>query len=255
MDPKYYRFTIVHHGYSLVIRLNDVIIDTDPQGVFRNRNFINNQYILDGKNTLTIEIGLAGDLPKDLTLQCTVQELTETDIQNNATPKPVLVLEFPGKQAPSFPAQISGEFKVESPFGRWQWEDAETLEMTPEAAADLTGVIEKLHQALSSKDLASMRSIVDVKTREMAKAFYVDPAERLKDQEKFFSDIFSDSQFGMEPLKTDDLDIVPMARNRLFFVRHKGGGVALESKELSEGYNFSLPVIAAKVSGKWSVVR
>ena len=64
MDPKYYRFTIVHHGYSLVIRLNDVIIDTDPQGVFRNRNFINNQYILDGKNTLTIEIGLAGDLPK-----------------------------------------------------------------------------------------------------------------------------------------------------------------------------------------------
>ena len=255
MDPKYYRFTLVHHGYSLVIRLNDVVIDTDPQGVFRNRNFINNQYVIDGKNTLTIEIGLAGDIPKDLTLQCTVQELTETDIQNNATPKPVLTLEFPGKQVPSFPAQISGEFKVESPFGRWQWEDAETLDMSPDIAEDLKDVLAKLHQALSSKDLAAVRKSVEIKTQEMARAFYVDPAERLKDQEKFFNDIFSDSQFDMEPLKTDDLDIVPMALNRLFLVRHQGGGVALESKELSEGYNFSLPVIAAKISGKWSIVR
>jgi hypothetical protein len=258
MQSKLYRFTIVHHGFSLVLRLNDVIIDTDPKGVFRNRKFVNNQYILNGKNTLSLEIGLAGEppaLPKDLALQCMVHELSEADLQNNSEPQPLLLLEFPGNEIPSFPAKISGEFSVVSPFGRWQWEDAEVLEVSPEVTAELMDRVTKLHAALSSKDLATVRGMVDIKTREMAAAFYIDPAQRLTDQDTFFREIFNDSQFAMEPLAIDNLEIIPMAHNRLFLIQRKGGEPALESTELSEGYHFSLPVTAAKIAGKWRVVR
>jgi hypothetical protein len=37
MPDKYYRFSITHHGFSIELRVNDVIIDTDPTGTFRNR--------------------------------------------------------------------------------------------------------------------------------------------------------------------------------------------------------------------------
>jgi hypothetical protein len=258
MEPKFYRFTIVHHGFALVLRLNDVIIDADPKGIFRNRKFVNNQFILDGKNTLALEIGLAGEppaLPKDLTLQCMVHELSEADFQNDSAPQPLLLLEFPGKEIPSFPAKIEGDFTVKSPFGKWQWEDAETLDVTPELTADVKDLVSRLHYALSDKALATVAGVVEIKTREMAKAFYIDPAQRLADQKVFFNDIFKDGRFAMEPLNTNDLEMVPMAHNRLFLAQHQGGAAALESTELSEGYNFSLPVMAAKISGQWRVVR
>jgi hypothetical protein len=258
MTPRFYRFTIIHHGYSLVLRLNDAIIDTDPRGAFKNRSSMCNQYIIDGRNTLSLDISLAGEppaMPKDLALKYMIHELTESDLASNNTPEPLLSLEFPGKEVPSFPARIEGGFDVASPFGKWEWESADRPEMTPENAAEITGLLEKLHQALADKNLDAVVDIVKIKTLDLARSFYIDTNERLADQKNFFTRIFSDSQFAMPQLKTDDIEIIPMADSRLFMVQHASGGAAIESAELSEGYCFSLPVIVSRISGKWQVVR
>ena len=59
----------------------------------------------------------------------------------------------------------------------------------------------------------------------------------------------------MEPLKTDDLELVAMGENRVFLLRHQDGAPALESKELSEGYCFTLPVYFSKINVEWKIVR
>jgi hypothetical protein len=259
MPDKYYRFSLTHHGFSVELRLNDVIIDTDPDGMFRNRSFVNNQYILDGKNTVKLTLGLPGappKLPQDLTLTCTVHELAADQLGGPNFPAPLLLLQFPGNQVPTFPASITGSFETKSPFGRWAWQDAERIDpVMPDDVLLCASLVKKTHTALTQKSLQTLLPLLSIKTAEMALAFYVPPEERRKDQEQFFQQVFGDSQFAMERFETDDLEIVPMGENRVFLVRHLGGIPALESKELSEGYCFTLPIIASKIGGEWKVVR
>jgi hypothetical protein len=259
MTDKYYRFSITHHGFGIELRVNDVIIDTDPTGTFRNRSFVNNQFIVDGKNALKLTLGLAGNppqMPRDLTLTCMVHELTEDQLGGQNLPAPLTSLEFPGSQPPSFPAVLTAAFDVKSPFGRWAWQNAENIqEITPDEVVACANVLKKVHAALSEKDLTTLLPMLELKTAEMARAFYVPSPERAQDQEQFFKEVFNDSQFAMEPLKTDDLELVAMGENRLFLLRHQGGTPALESKELSEGYCFTLPVYLSKIHNEWKIVR
>ncbi len=259
MTQKFYRFTLAHHGFSLELRVNDVIIDADPEGIFRNRSFVNNQFIIDGVNKVQLHIGLAGNppqIPKDLTLTCSVYECTADQLGKDNLPAPLVQLTFPGKEVPSFPAALTGSFETKSPFGRWAWQDAERIDpVTPDDVLLCASLVKKTHTALTQKSLQTLLPLLSIKTAEMALAFYVPPEERRKDQEQFFQQVFGDSQFAMERFETDDLEIVPMGENRVFLVRHLGGIPALESKELSEGYCFTLPIIASKIGGEWKVVR
>jgi hypothetical protein len=259
MPDKFYRFSLTHHGFSLELRVNDIIIDADPDGIFRNRSFVNNQYIIDGVNKVQLRIGLAGNppqIPKDLTLACSVYECTADQLGGNNLPQPLVLLTFPGKDVPSFPAALNGSFESKSPFGRWAWQDAERVEaVTPDDLLSCAALVKKLHAALSQRSLPTLLPMLSIKTAEMARAFYVPPEERRQDQEQFFRQVFGDSRFAMEPLKTDDLEVVPMGENRVFLIRHLDGKPTLESKELSEGYCFTLPVITSKISGEWKVVR
>jgi hypothetical protein len=259
MPDKYYRFSVTHHGFSIELRVNDIIIDTDPAGTFRNRSFVNNQFIVDGKNTLKLSLGLTGNppqIPQDLTLTCMVHELGADQLDGKNLPAPLVALEFPGSQPPSFPATLTAAFDVKSPFGRWVWEDAERIqETTADEVFACASVLKKVHTSLSQKDLPGLLPMLELKTAEMARAFYVPGQERAQDQEQFFKEVFNDSQFAMEQLKTDDLELVPMGENRVFLLRHQGVAPALESKELSEGYCFTLPVYLSKINGEWKIVR
>ncbi len=259
MAQKYYRFSIVHHGFSIELRVNDVVIDSDPAGMFRNRAFINNLFIVNGKNTVTLSISLAGDppqMPADLTLSCMVHELTEDQLDGKNLPPPLALLEFPGKEVPSFPATLTAEFDVDSPFDRWFWEDAERVdEVMPDDVVACADVAKSLHGALEQKDLQKLLPHLEIKTKEIAHAFYIDPTQRAQDQQEFFKEVFNDPQFGMEPLNTEDLEIVPMGNNRVFLLRKSDGAIALESKELSAGYCFSLPIYLSKANGEWRVIR
>jgi hypothetical protein len=259
MPDKYYRFSVTHHGFSIELRVNDVIIDTDPTGTFRNRSFVNNQFIVDGKNTLKLTLGLAGDppqMPQDLTLASMVHELSADQLDGKNLPAPLAALEFPGSEPPAFPTELSASFDVKSPFGRWVWEDAERIqEITADEVFSCGNLLKKVHDALSQKNLKALLPMLQLKTTEMARAFYVAEQERRQDQEQFFKEVFNDSQFAMEPLKTDDLELVAMGENRVFLLRHQGGAPALESKELSEGYCFTLPVYLSKINGEWKIVR
>ncbi len=259
MPDTYYRFSLAHHGFSIELRLNDVVIDTDPAGTFRNRSFVNNQFILDGKNTVKLTLGLAGSppkLPQDLTLACMVHELTADQLAGPNFPEPLVLLRFPGSEVPSFPASLSGSFEIKSPFGRWAWQEGERVDnLTPADLLSCADLLGKIYGALSNGSFSALLPLLSIKTSEMARAFYVSVQDRSLDQQQFFRQIFDDSQFAMEPFKADDLEMVPMGKNRLFLVRHADGKPALESKELSEGYCFTLPIIVSKLGGEWTVVR
>jgi hypothetical protein len=214
---------------------------------------------VDGTNTLKLTLGLAGSppqMPKDLTLVSMVHELAPDQLGGQNLPAPVASVEFPGSLPPSFPATLTASFDVKSPFGRWAWQDAQRIqETTPDEIFACASVLKKVHAALSQKDLPGLLPMLELKTAEMARAFYVAEEERRQDQEQFFQGVFNDSQFAMEPLKTDDLELVAMGENRVFLLQHQGGAPALESKELSEGYCFTLPVYLSKINGEWKIVR
>jgi hypothetical protein len=185
-----------------------------------------------------------------------VHELSADQLDGKNLPAPLAALEFPGSEPPSFPAVLRAAFDVKSPFGKWIWQDGERIqEISPDDVLACGNVAKKVYAALSQKDLAALLPMLELKTAEMARAFYVPGQERRQDQEQFFKGVFGDSQFVMEPLKTEELELVPMGENRLFLLRHQGGAPALESKELSEGYCFTLPVYLSKIKGEWKIVR
>jgi len=259
MANSFYLFTINHEGLGIELWFNDILLDMDKEGVFKNRKFPNNLYVIDKENTLKAKITLPGQPPKmpdNLDLKICLYEIEQQMLGDETLPEPVAELLFPGTEAPSFPAEIETTFNINSPFPRWQWQDAEVVDNSdPAVIQDCFSVISDLHQALSAKDFTTVSNMLSLKTQEMANAYYIPIDERIADQENFFNEIFSDSQFEMEAFNNGNLTIIPMAQNRLFLVQQNDGNAAIESKELSEGYCFTLPIYVSKIDGVWKIVR
>jgi len=258
MPDSYFQFRVTHQGFATRLFLNDILIDSDPDGVFKKRNLLCNQFVTDGVNRVRMEISIPNppDLPKEMKLTIALYQLTDQQISSNQLPEPLLQLEFPGKTSPSFPASLEGEVAIASGLGRWEWEDSDTIEsIEKEDVAAISTLLKKLHIALSDKNLPAIQSLMELKTREMALAYHIPLATRVSDQEEFFKGIFNDTQFTMNPLSLDQLQIDPMAGNRFFVLERKDGKGLLESAELTEGYSFSLPVSVSRINGIWTIVR
>lgn len=259
MADKFYLFTIGHEGLATELWFNGVLLDQDPDGVFKNRKFPNNLFVIDGDNSLKLKIRLAGQpprMPESPELKARLYEIPPEDLNATQLPEPLAELSFPGAEAPTFPAELDATFNIQSPFPRWAWQDAESLDVgdaaTIRACLD---PVSRLHQALGAKDLQTIMDLVSIKTEETAQAYYIPLNERLSDQQTFFEEIFADAQFAMEPYDAGNMELVPMADDKLILVRQSNGDAALESKELTEGFCFTLPIYVSKVNGEIRIVR
>ncbi|MDG5814619.1 hypothetical protein QA601_06000 [Chitinispirillales bacterium ANBcel5] len=254
-DPHYF-FSIEHEGLAVELWFNDILLDSDPEGKFKNRQFLNNLFILDGENTLKLKISLPGTPPRkpeSFNLKAGFHIVQE---ESEELPDPIAELKFPGNNVPSFPAEIQTTFTVQSPFGKWLWEDAQEIDVDdPQTTSATVSLISSLHKALISQDLDKVTDILSSKASETARAYYIPSDDRLSDQRQFFQEIFNDSQFNMEPFKPESLRFTPMANNRLLFIEQKDGSSALESTELSEGYCFCLPVCLCKIDNEYIIIR
>jgi hypothetical protein len=259
MADQYLYFKLKHHGFAITLRLNDIVIDADPDGLFKTRNFINNQFAIAGENILELEIGLAGtppQIPKELALECAVYLATDAQIKAESFSQPLALLEFPGSQPPQFPAKITAVFTLADLFGRWAWQDGEIIDqITPDVLAEITSVITNVHDVLVKKDIRQIQTLMTMKAQEMARAYSIPLTDRIADQTAFFQELFADSSFAMEDLKLPDMQVIPMAHNRIFLCKGADDLDVIESKELSAGYNFSLPIYLSKINGKWEIVR
>ncbi|KMQ49646.1 hypothetical protein CHISP_3430 [Chitinispirillum alkaliphilum] len=257
MSNPFYYFSIGHEGLAIEIWFNDVLLDTDPDGAFRDRQFLNNLYVLDGENSLKVKVGLPGQPPRKPESLDLKVGLHEVFSEEDSLPEPIAEITFPGTDIPSFPAVLDTTVQINSPFGKWSWEQGEVIDIEdPQTIPSVMNLLGKLHQTLSSRDIDTITNIMDVKARDMASAYFMPVEERLEGQRDFYREVFDDPQFEMEPLQSfDNLRFVPMAHGRLLLIEQKNGNSALESKELSEGYCFCLPVILAKFGNELKVVR
>ena len=259
MADRFYLFAIGHEGLATELWFNGVLLDQDPNGSFKNRKFPNNLYVVEGENTLKLKIGLAGQpprMPETPELKARLYEIPPEELNANQLPEPLAELTFPGAEAPTFPAELETTVKIQSPFPRWSWQDAEPMDVSDGATVrECLDLVERLHKALTAKDLQTVMDLVSTKTEETAQAYYIPMNERISDQQTFFEEIFADAQFAMEPYDAQNMELVPMADDKLILVRQSNGSAALESKELIEGFCFTLPIYVSKVNGEIRIVR
>ena len=259
MANNLYLFTTEHEGLATELWFNGILLDEDPEGVFRDRKFPNNLYVIDGENTLKLKISLPGHpprMPDSPKLSARLYEMGQESTDLTQLPEPIAELNFPGEEAPTFPAELETTVSIQSPFPRWSWQDAEPMDVSDGATVrECLDLVERLHKALTAKDLQTVMDLVSTKTEETAQAYYIPMNERISDQQTFFEEIFADAQFAMEPYDAQNMELVPMADDKLILVRQSNGSAALESKELIEGFCFTLPIYVSKVNGEIRIVR
>ncbi|MDG5814620.1 hypothetical protein QA601_06005 [Chitinispirillales bacterium ANBcel5] len=253
-EPIYF-FSINHEGLAVEVWFNDVRIDSDPDGYFQNRRFANNLFVINGENRLRITIDLPKEQnkPENLNLTAGFHVVLEDVLE---LPEPIAELNFSGEDGSSFPAEIETSFEILSPFEEWLWETAREININdPKIVEGSVSVLSSLHDAMSSRDITKVMDLLSVRTREMSHAYYSCEEEAIVDQRTLFQDLFNDPQFNLEPLEPENLRFIPMANNRMIYIEQKDGSSALETKELSEGFIFSLPIYLCKIGEEFIVVR
>ncbi|MBN1980015.1 MAG: hypothetical protein JW795_00680 [Chitinivibrionales bacterium] len=261
MIEKYYQFTCEANGYGLKLWLNDIIIAHEGRGCVRQRKYLANQYIIDGRNSVRLQIYPVKNCHKN---QCStvgsvkirLDEIPVTTFSESLNATRIASVEYTEQNQVVYPIEFETDFSICSPFGRWVWQDAEQIEeFYGQNATLLHDFLHTLHAYFSAKNIDGVQHCIEIKNKEMARAFYVPFESRWADQEEYFYELFNDTQFSMEPLDTAKLAVEPMACGRLFSVTNTNGTAALESKQLSRGCCFSMPLILSKIDGALKIVR
>lgn len=238
------------------IWLNNILINRNIQINIENKKLFLNPYIIDGKNTLTIKILSISS--QHFTIKGTLCEYSTQTSEKSAVPSTSVLtsLNYSFAKLPHTPFDIHREFTLKSPFGKWVWELGDDLNINGDTNLSIFyDFLTMLHQACSLKDIKQIDSLIKVKNEEYARASYLPYEYRHTHQIKFFEEIFSDSQFAMEPLKLEHTIIHSMANNRLFAINSLNGKSPIESKLLSLGHYFYFPLIVSRIQNHLVIVR
>ena len=246
-------------GLFFTVYVNDIPVASDRIGNSKTNQLKLNPFVIEGENRISVDMQLpsntsadskdlaspgfhlrlmSGELgmepgPEGLKAEY-IWQVTDAELQVT-TPKPVWQSTFTGDPA----------------FGRWAWQDA-----TPYSEADHQAVINLLketHTALSTRDINQLNSLLELKTKEMARALGIDSAMMSSGQNDFFVSYFNDKDWKMESFEPSKLTLTPSAGGRLVSVTNSAGNPPLQG--FAGQRPFVMDVVVSHINGKWKIVR
>jgi len=130
------------------------------------------------------------------------------------------------------------------------WREAEPIELTPAAKSELLEQVRKLHGSFAGRDVEVLSSSTKYRAEDIARCLGKEPASGIEDQKRFYSVITSEPDFVALPLDEAALVMDVVAKGKLVWL-HRRDDVLLLQNKLNQG----MDLYAAKIAGRWTIVR
>lgn len=249
-------------GLVVRVALNGVDVFNDWEGARRIAQSKLNPYVIEGSNALEVfltpmtdDAGSALDVDR-------VFRLALYRGEHGALPDDtsrIASYTWRAAESPVEPGVLTGvwgrQFTV-SPalsFGRWTWQDAPAVAPREEDARELMTLAEILHGALARRDAATVMTLTDLRTRELARALDLPVDEVRDEQASWLSEFFASPAWALEPFDPGSLAASPYARGRLVRITDAYGAAPIKGTDGERPFAFAFA--ATRVDGLWAIAR
>ncbi|MFO0652196.1 MAG: hypothetical protein U0326_38615 [Polyangiales bacterium] len=249
---------------SVVARvvLNEIDVFSEWEGARRITQTKLNPYIVEQSNRLEVLVTPMTDdngdpVPAPYTLRVALirgEHGVAPDDANRIAQFTWNPAEFPAE-----PGVLTGvwarQFTVrpEQAFGRWLWQDAPAAMPREDDARELVALCEIVHGALSRRDVATVMTLTELRTMELARALDVPLDEARAEQAEMLNDWFSAPGWTLTPFDPGALAASPFARGKLVRVTDPYGAAPIHGTDGERPFAFAFT--ATRVAGSWAIVR
>jgi hypothetical protein len=155
----------------------------------------------------------------------------------------------------TLPAQQRQVVDLAIRFPRWRWLDAPVVQPTPaltqRAHAFISGLARDLARGQTDSFLAATR----LRTEEVALAYQRSPESETARLREWLEQMYASSALVWRPLAPNELQLRPLADNRLLECLGADGGAALTSMPDKAGNILALPLKLSVVEDRFYVLR
>jgi hypothetical protein len=256
MEEKFYAVDFKSLQLAYAIKINDILIETNQNHNLPRGTIKANQWMYNGKNTFEINLSVNPKWENDLDENYFILKIIEhVGTDGNYSPYEIVFKEWKYQQNTKFPVVISGDFSIDIPFGNWTWRNADILNEDTMNIDSLRAYMSSLRHFLNTKNFNALEPLLQIKSTELAQAYYLNVDERFSDQKEFFTqELFGNPIWEMQEIDFDTLLFRRHAENRLVEVLNIEGKSPIRSISL-DGYTFSLPLFLCHKNDQWILCR
>ncbi len=242
-------------GYVTEVRLNGAPMLGSPQGYKRNVVQVN-QWIIHGDNVLEVRVtaegptALAGE-PRTLDVA-----LGEGDPENIPGEEPYRRWAvIPPLQPGSLPQTLRATCRLEPPFPRWRWQDAEPVTLDAETRRGVTDYVVKLYQIVERRDLDQLEAEVALALSEVMPV-YGTPFPEARDQfRRAYAGIFARADFALAPLRPEEGVWRQACGGRLVTVETPTGASPVRALTYDAQGGWAVPFWLGRLDRRWQQLR
>jgi hypothetical protein len=220
-----------------------------------------NRWVRNGPNELSLYLRPAagrGTIGKDV--KCVVIVYQREKSADRETRREVARVEYPKMPATRRDGDeilASTPFSAVVPFGLFRWFTAPEIADGDVTLSELLGELEKYHALFTAKDIDAILNAVRERDREDAMANYATLADQAANSRREYSLYFSESEYELRPLITQNVRLRLFGNRRLARVELLSNGQPplyyLTADHRTAGY--LTMIFCRDAGGKWVVIR
>lgn len=220
------------------------------------------RWIVPGANVITVTIRpLKGKPDPDDRQSIEISISTAVKGQMSDEGTKIAALRIPEKEGDTSLASIKQTVRKELRFTPPSvppselWARSKPEKLDDAAREEILRLVTDYHAAYVKKDQVKLYDMLLFATLEASRNRYFSADEAKEMLKNGLKEMFADKSFAMEPLKADRIILKPVAGGRIVWVTDAGNDAPLKSKKMKDGGYIEFPVYAARIDGKWIIVR
>jgi hypothetical protein len=219
------------------------------------------RWIIPGANTITVTIKPAVKAPPEdrRSIEITVSTAVRGQMSDEGTK--IAALRVPEKEGDPSLASIRQETRKELRFTPASappselWSKSKPEKLDDAAREEILRLVKDYHAAYVKKDREKLYDMLLFATLEAARNRYLSADEAKEMLKSGLAEMLSDKNFALVPLQADRLVIKPIAGGRVVWVTDAKNEAPVRTKRMKDGGYVEFPVYAARIDGKWMLVR
>ncbi len=277
MERPYYTLEIQSAGCQYDVRVNDVSIARDTEGLASTTEYPVSQYVLTGENAVSLRLKARdGGAEFSERSRCRATLFCREDGASQAARERLTSLEFTGAAArtgrgvepsPDLPdqppptAETADDGAVlarrvvtlETPFPQWLWLTAQPLEATPDTRRQLEAVYRQLWGLLRTDQRDALNTLSSVKAQELSAAYYLTPAQARA--WVGFEPMLDDPEAVLDELDFDGLELEIFGQGRLAHLADEEGDGPIVFTDKDQTIGRYIRTSFCRTPSGWTLIR
>lgn len=252
---EYYQLLANYEELRLDVRVNDmpVLLSAGKQG---GGVYAINSYLTGAGNTITVAAKPpqgAAHAPAGASIHVNVTAFSGQG--GGGTGKILYNYEWKPK-APQAPLPtVRGEFEAEPPSEPLSWQNAEKLHLTDADKAAINAQIQRLHQAMDTKNLSETTALLTSEIHDQAVGFGLPLADLEATQHQYYQEKFSRPNWRLSPINSGNLEYDLYGDGRVVLVHDRDGRKVFTSTPDKDGSSVIFDPYLSKINGQWVIVK